>query len=293
MQYKLPLRSKEVLNEILYTSDKEVDNFLDKQYKTLVKLAELEILSFYDTLERDSNGRITEKDGSNWVGKIALLENKILGILQSNDYNVGIRDYLSNYEKIKSLNYELQTTLNGIIDFDKLEESLSVKEQFIKNKVLYDLKQGGIKLNFIEPTKRVLISAITLGSSITDAKKQLKELYKLNSETNSNRLKSYIGQVARDGVYTYNGAINQTIADAYGLTKYAYLGGVVADTRPFCNKYHGTAIEKKDLRDILTTYLSSPTLSAGMYAVNATDYENNFLTYRGGWNCRHIAIPIN
>jgi len=293
MQYNLPPRSNEVLQEILYTSENVVDAFLDKQYKILIKLAKLELLSFYDTLERDSSGRITEKDSANWVTKIALLENKLLSILQSNDYNVGIRDYLSNYEKIKALNYELHTKLNGIVDFDKLEESLTTKEQFIQNKVLYELKQGGIKLNFVEPTKRVLISAITLGSSITDAKKQITELYKLNGETNSNRLKSYIGQVARDAVYSYNGAINQTIADAYGLTKYAYLGGVVADSRPFCTKYHSTEIEKKELNDILTTYLSSPTLSAGMFAVNATDYENNFLTYRGGWNCRHIAIPIN
>ena len=107
------------------------------------------------------------------------------------------------------------------------------------------------------------------------------------------RDRSYIGQVARDAVYSYNGAINQTIADGYGLTKYAYLGGVVADSRPFCTKYHGTEIDKKDLSNILTAYLSSPNLSAGMFAVSPTDYENNFLTYRGGWNCRHIAIPIN
>ena len=293
MQYNLPPRSNEVLQEILYTSENVVDTFLDKQYKILIKLAKTELLSFYDTLERDSNGRITEKGSTEWVTKIAILENKLISILQGVDYNVGINNYLSDYDKIKQLNYELHTKLNGIVDFDKLEESLTQKERFIASKVLYELKQGGIKLNFVEPTKRVLISAITLGSSITDAKKQIAELYKLNGETNNNRLKSYIGQVARDAVYSYNGAINQTIADGYGLTKYAYLGGVVADSRPFCTKYHGTEIDKKDLSNILTTYLSSPNLSAGMFAVNATDYENNFLTYRGGWNCRHIAIPIN
>ena len=56
------------------------------------------------------------------------------------------------------------------------KESLTIKERFITSKVLYELKQGGIKLNFVEPTKRVLISAITLGSSITDAKKQIGEI---------------------------------------------------------------------------------------------------------------------
>ena len=188
MQYNLPPRSNEVLQEILYTSENIVDTFLDKQYKILIKLAKTELLSFYDTLERDSNGRITEKGSTEWVTKIAILENKLISILQGVDYNVGINNYLSDYEKIKALNYELHTKLNGIVDFDKLEESLTIKERFITSKVLYELKQGGIKLNFVEPTKRVLISAITLGSSITDAKKQIAELYKLNGETNTIRL---------------------------------------------------------------------------------------------------------
>ena len=61
MLYNLPQRSNEVLQEILYTSENIVDTFLDKQYKTLIKLAKIELLSFYDTLERDSNGRITER----------------------------------------------------------------------------------------------------------------------------------------------------------------------------------------------------------------------------------------
>jgi hypothetical protein len=112
-------------------------------------------------------------------------------------------------------------------------------------------------------------------------RKEMDRIYTPNGELERNAIRSYMQQIARDAIYSYNGTINATIAQEYDLEKYSYIGGTVSDTRPFCQKYHGTIIAKKDLNEILTVYLGSPTLSQGMFKVPVSDYEANFAAFTG------------
>lgn len=290
--FQVPQHSKRILADIFDLSEELQTTFTKKIYNTLTELAQNELSDFFDTLERDGNGNITENSNTAWVAKIAALEAKLIAAVNSPKYDKPISDYLLDFGKVKELNKQLHENINGITNFQQLEADLQPKQKYIMQKVMYELKQGGIKSIFVEPTKQVLLNAITFGQSISTAKKNISALYASATDTTSTRINSYIGQITRDAIYTYNGAINETIATAYGLDGIAYLGGVVADSRPFCTHYHGAEIAKKDLKDILTKYLGSETLSQGMYKVSPSDYEANFLIYRGGWNCRHVAIPI-
>jgi hypothetical protein len=288
----LSSRSKTIADELLKALDTSVDNLTDTQFKQLISMSEKVLATYYDTLQRDKDGNITEAENTDWVKGLLEVEQKLLKLLTTPNYNKGINQYFSDFDTILQLNKELQTTQNGIVDYDKLEKALSPKQTFIKDKVLFELKQGGIKKVFVEPTKQVLLNAISLGWSIEETRKEMDRIYTPNGELERNAIRSYMQQIARDAIYSYNGTINATIAQEYDLGKYSYIGGTVSDTRPFCQKYHGTIIAKKDLNEILTVYLGSPTLSQGMFKVPVSDYEANFAIYRGGWNCRHIAIPL-
>lgn len=288
----LSSRSKTIADELLKALDASVDDLTDTQFKQLIAASEKVLATYYDTLQRDKDGNITESENTDWVKRLLEVEQKLLKLLTTPNYNKGITEYFSNFDTILKLNKELQTMQNGIVDYGKLDDALTPKQAFIKDKVLFELKQGGIKKVFVEPTKQVLLNAISLGWSIEETRKEMDRIYTPNGELERNAIRSYMQQIARDAIYSYNGTINATIAQEYGLDKYSYIGGTVHDTRPFCMAYHGKIIPKEDLHGILTTYLGSPTLSQGMYKVSVSDYEANFLAYRGGWNCRHIAIPL-
>ncbi len=291
-QYQPPQRSKRILTDLFELSDELENDFTRKIFRQLTDLARAELEKTYDKLQRDADGNIAENNSDIWVAQLAALESGLLNVINSPQYNKTINDYLLDFEKVKAKSHELHTELNGIVDYAKADAELAPKQRYIMDKVIYELKQGGIKSLFVEPTKQILLNAITFGRSITQVRQEVNKLYAESTDLHTGRINSYIGQIARDAIYTYNGAINETIANAYGLDGIAYVGGVVADSRPFCIHYHGAEIAKKDLNGILTRYLGSESLSSGMYKVSVSDYEANFLIYRGGWNCRHIAIPI-
>lgn len=159
----LSSRSKTIADELLKALDTSVDNLTDTQFKQLIAASEKVLATYYDTLQRDKDGNITEAENTDWVKGLLEVEQKLLKLLTTASYNKGITEYFSDFDTILKLNKELQTTQNGIVDYKKLDDALTPKQSFIKDKVLFELKQGGIKKVFVEPTKQVLLNAISLG----------------------------------------------------------------------------------------------------------------------------------
>ena len=94
-------------------------------------------------------------------------------------------------------------------------------------------------------------------------------------------------RIARDSFYQYQGAINQTIALEFEMNAYRYIGSIVDETRPQCERWvEQEYILFSELQAEIDWALS---LDRGM--IKETDIDT-FGIYRGGWNCRHLAIPV-
>lgn len=97
-------------------------------------------------------------------------------------------------------------------------------------------------------------------------------------------LKSYATQISRDYTYGYQGQVNKTIADEFEMNGFIYVGGAIKDTRPICLKL---VSKEKILFSELPKILNSTDKDGMIPNTN----KDNFLIYRGGYNCRHEAIP--
>ncbi|MFN9108950.1 MAG: hypothetical protein ACK5XN_02555, partial [Bacteroidota bacterium] len=97
----------------------------------------------------------------------------------------------------------------------------------------------------------------------------------------------YVKQVSRDALGQFDGQINAKIADEFGLDAFRYVGSIIDDSRSQCVRWVGKRIlEKSEMQSEINWANNN---GSGM--IPGTTPEN-FLVYRGGYNCRHRAIPF-
>ena len=100
-------------------------------------------------------------------------------------------------------------------------------------------------------------------------------------------LTRYVTQISRDALYQFSGLANQVIAVEYGLNAYEYVGSLVDDSRPQCQRW----VEKQVLFFSELQEEINWALDNGKGMIPSTTPQN-FAIYRGGYNCQHEAIPV-
>jgi hypothetical protein len=97
----------------------------------------------------------------------------------------------------------------------------------------------------------------------------------------------YVKQISRDALGQFDGQINAIIADEFGLDAFRYVGSIIDDSRAQCVRWVGKRIlEKSEMQSEIAWANNNGT---GMIPGTNPD---NFLVFRGGYNCRHRAIPF-
>lgn len=159
------------------------------------------------------------------------------------------------------------------------------------------------KTNIENEVRRIIGKNIYFQSSIKTLKDELKEAV-LSSTNNGGILSRYVTQVATDTVYQYKGTVNQKIEEKYNLNAISYLGSIIRTSRPQCIRwvedFHGIILKDK-IEDSKFAYLPNEVKWAKTngkgYGEKGKPYYldltvNNFTVIRGGYGCRHEAIPF-
>lgn len=202
--------------------------------------------------------------------------------------------FLKSFDEIFKNTAGLQGELNGI----KLANAeISPFMQHSIDLVTDNMVGAGLNTNFVNPIKESLFKNITAGSSISNIEKELRLLIAGDAET-LGRFERYATQMARDSLYQFNGTLNSYIAKEYELDAYLYVGsikpgkkgkkgGKTNDSRPQCVRWvkMGEILVSELQKEINWAYANG----RGMIPGTTVD---NFVIYRGGYNCRHEAIPI-
>lgn len=217
------------------------------------------------------------------------IQNKLNNILLKTDYKSAVDDYLLSFDKINDLQKDLHKAVNGIsLKKVPLNDYKKAQIEIVKNNLL----GSGVNAKFTEPIKEILTRNVLVGTSLEDARDIL-EKYVVGDDS-LGVLQKNIGQVASDTIRQYDGAINGVIKEEYGMNKIAYVNSNIKTTRGQC--LHWTSFEfitDEQLEEEIPVANAGGTLGgykcSGM--IEGTDLTN-FTANRGGYNCRHEAIPI-
>ncbi|GAF75509.1 unnamed protein product, partial [marine sediment metagenome] len=209
-------------------------------------------------------------------------------------YRSEIRKYMTNFDVMDKLNTKIHRGLNkidikGVIKLANKQKRelvgktvgnvLSEVNRFPQNMLGDEMRE-----QFTKPVKKILYENIMQGKSQSAAKKALHD-YIVGQKGKIGQLERWSGQIARDTLSQYDGAVNDMVRKEFDLNGYRYIGSLVRDSRPQCIRWR----RMKELpMAILPAELANPS-NRGQIPGTTKD---NFGTYRGGYNCQHSAIPI-
>jgi hypothetical protein len=248
---------------------------LNKMQRDLFKILQKELMKL---ATRD--GVILDNEANIQIA--AGLNKKIQNALKDIKFTNLVERFLDNFDEI---NKDIEKTQKG--------EKISVPTNVFKKwknikreEVITALLTSGIDANFSTPIRQLLNNRIGLGASLLDTITALQDTI----EGDPQRLGSfekYVTQISRDTLRNYTGSVNANIATLYDLNAYRYVGSIVKDSREQCIRWTSMDyILMTDLQDEIDWAYNNGT---GMIP-NTT--PENFAQNCGGYNCRHVAIPI-
>jgi len=186
---------------------------------------------------------------------------------------------LDDASQFDRANGTIQARLN---DIDVDPSSFAPSKQVLLAQVQAALAPGPLSALATTKAAKIVSNALLLGRSLRETTDALQQEI-------GNSIKGVATLVARDALYQYDGAVNATIARQYGLPAYRYVGSIVKASRPHCERWVEADILTRERleRDIALLHLAG---NPDGFRPETT-FEN-FPIFRGGWNCRHQAIPV-
>lgn len=232
-----------------------------------------------------SGGRFVT--GQDLVKRFAFIQKKMQTIINKN-YNPAVIDYLKHYNTIEN------DTIKQHSDYNRIEvsrELLNPVKQVMYDQASYYLTQG-LADGYIQPAKFLMMQYVVKGSTVNDMRRALERWNKgtlnageLASDRHAPRLQAYSTQIARDTMYTYQGAMQDVIRKEYKLEKFIYVGGLVKDSRPFCR--HLVSMRRKiSFDEVPALVIAYP------QGLKPDTTIKNFPLYRGGYNCTHTVMVV-
>jgi hypothetical protein len=238
--------------------------------------------------------KLDTKDGKlvNTTGTLTFineLNKEVKKILKKSTYGDKVDAYLRKFERLDTLNQELHKIVNNR-DISNLNLN-PIKTQAIEglSRQLGTFKgdDGSVlDANLVKPVKDIMFQSVVTGMTLEDAKAQL-NLFITGDEKKLGFLRRYTSQIARDAITQYDGLVNGVIAREYGLNAYRYVGSLIEDSRAQCVRWVAKGV--LPIATLEQEIKRAETNGSGMIPDTTPE---TFATYRGGYNCRHMAIPF-
>lgn len=210
------------------------------------------------------------------------LPNLLKAALDDIGYAKKAREYVANFDLVEAGTAAMLDAQNG----DKLSDNrVSDLREFMEEQALSYLAGDGLADAALGEIKKTLFNAGIGQSSYIETVDALGDL--LAGGADSDGAFSRVATLtARDSIYQYNGVLNEEASRQFGYNAFRYIGSVVDETRPQCERW--TDKEYLLFSDLEAEIEWAFNNGSGMNPATTVD---NFAIYRGGYNCRHIAVP--
>lgn len=274
-----------------------VEQLIDSKDETIANGFDEALMGGFDSIENSIynavNSKVMSMDQEDGILKFdvenMLILNElvfiIINAIQSSRYPKNVNSFTTYFEKVKDYNVEIQNEMNGF-DVKDLNEAASVVQYETVNQMISNLTGAGVRTGFVDPLTQMIYKNLVSGTSMEQLQKAIRTFIKTD-EARLGQFNRYVSQIARDALHQFDGAVNARIATIYGMDAYEYVGSLIKDSRPQCVRWVGKRIlTKAELSRELAWAAANGT---GLIPGTTPD---NFAIYRGGYNCRHTAIPI-
>lgn len=257
--------------------------------KTLGKVEPKFVQQVVDWINKFSttNGRIVRTDAN--IARVGAFRTAVDRFLKRAGYSQMVANYLTGFDAMAIAQQEIHKDLNGI----ELEKSFinTFKNNAIQN-VITAMEGQGLQQSLVNPLKQELFIAVNQGSSLSDVVQSISKQL-VTTEQRQGVLKRIALQSSRDALGQYDGVVNEAVRNVYKLDALLYVGSLVKDSRPQCERWVNY-MENGKLGLILFDQLQSEidwALDNGTGFIPETTPEN-FCQNRGGYNCRHTCYPV-
>lgn len=211
------------------------------------------------------------------------LSRKLKKALEAIGYYARAESLVADFDQISTLNATLHKFVNDISSETLLQLASPVKQK-VAAYTLSNLTQQGYDAVFTTPLKNQIARLATIGTTLTDTVNSIRDFVEGTGE--NSLFSRYAIAAGRDALGQYDGALNQKIADEYGLDAFFYVGSVIETTRHQCERWLAMdIILKKDLQNEIDWAFDN---GSGMIAGTT---PATFVVFRGGYGCRHKAVP--
>lgn len=267
-----------------FVSDK--DRIIDAAESTFLKA----VPDFQDRLARRlqtwlstldiQGGKIDQNQAI--IEKISDLERTINAELRAMGYGQEVQNYISNFDQINKLNQDLHGEVNKIRVTDA---QLNPVRSRMVDETINIFAGEGLDKNLKQPIKDIVRRNIVFGSTLSDAEEQLR-LEILGNKEKLGRFERYAKQISRDAIQQYDGAVNNQIRETFEMPNIRFVGSLIQDSRPQCVRWVGMGTIPFDALEQEIAFAEA----SGSGMIPGTT-PSTFTIYRGGYNCRHEAIP--
>ncbi len=221
--------------------------------------------------------------GAKALALLNQIKKELDGVMQLKQAAAASKDFLANFDGIAKNIQAIHGEQNGII----VPESLvTPAKQYAMEATDFALRTAGVRLPFLEPVRKALFNHINFGAGVVETEKMLRALVIGDGKKNG-ALSQYVGQVAADAIHQYEGIVNTAIANEHGLTAVRYVNSLIATSRPQCVRW----VKKEWITEAELAGEIAWAKENGSGMVPETDVAT-FKIYRGGYRCRHKAIPV-
>lgn len=257
------------------------DNDLIKEVGDVEKSILKKILSLLDKADTKGGALVNNDTALQLVNS---LQKEILKIIKGSKFEDKVSEYLRNFDDMEGLTASLIKEVNGIdVDMKLLN---TVKQQSVEYLTSQLNTPQSISNNLVQPVKKILFDSIVTGTTIDQARKILTDFI-AGDKQKLGYMSRWVGQIARDSITQYDGLVNSVISKEYELNAYRYVGSLITDSRPQCVRWVGQEVLPFD--DLQKEITWAKNNGKGM---NPLTTPETFAVYRGGYNCRHMAIPF-
>lgn len=260
---------------------------LDKSTELIQKdlLKEIELMLREITLDVNGNIKPTVSNIKQIKRIVAKLDPIIL---RNKGYKESVKEVYKSFNELTKIQDEVTRKAFGSAN---LPASLNEIKDLAREQVLADMTEAGIKSNVIDKVEMVLTDNVRSGNSFNVMQEQLKDLLANQKTKSGGALSAYSKQIATDGMYQYAGNYDKLVSQSYKTKWYKYVGSLIETSRPLCQDLvKKKFIHESELTGITNGRVDGKQVStAGM--IPGTTAEN-FIVFRGGYNCRHRLIPV-
>ncbi len=278
----------EIVNEKINRLESVPDQFLTVVEKSQLE-AYKEIQKLVLTMDTEGGILVISDKNTNIINSI---ESTIKSTVFSDEYSKGLTQYIKEFNVQSELTNKYFVAINVGFDKDANEVNTVLASQ--KNAINL-LGEDSFTQSFINPLNQILSTNTSTGATLSDTIDSLQQ-FVLGSDDMDGKMMGQTKRIAYDVFATADRTQTAAVATSLGLEFYLYQGGLLDDTREFCQERKGKYFHKKEIEGWgdgkKCCGLDWPQ-SGKWQGMNPLTNKGTIFALAGGFNCKHAINPVS